>query len=534
MISRVIEAKATTCARSSRRRPASRATRSGARKPRRASRDTRENLERLQDLRDEVDKQIRHLQRQAATARRYQALKEEERRLHGRAAGAAAARDRQRRRGARPGDPRECDLRLQQALAEQRARRGRRSRSSASFQRRRQRARAREVQGRYYQLGAEISAHRAVDRAHARAARAAAQRAGAGRARRSPTSRATSTATSAQVASCERRSPNSRPELEQRAAGRSRAARRGARRRRRRSCTGWQQRWESFNRELGATHQTDAGRARAHRAAREPAAPPAQRRRDRLAVERDDAGRRRTPRRSSRSSRAANARRAARQSSCRAAAHAALACRRCRRARSRAEQELEATRAARRDRARTPKAGVARGAAEGGARRRRPGGRALAAPRGLASQPRLAAQLAVDGGWERAVETVLGDYLEAVCVESIDEVAGVLDEPRRRARVRCVEGGRARGSAATATASLRACVRARRRARRAVERVVTVDTLAEALRAAQVCSPDESLVTRDGVWIGRDWLRVPRRRSACRRDRARAAHPGAARANSRR
>src|SRR6202790_336380 len=42
---------------------------------------TRENLERLNDLREEVDKQIRHLQRQAATARRYQTLKEEERKL---------------------------------------------------------------------------------------------------------------------------------------------------------------------------------------------------------------------------------------------------------------------------------------------------------------------------------------------------------------------------------------------------------------------------------------------------------------------
>src|SRR5271170_4082555 len=42
---------------------------------------TRENLDRLNDLREEVDKQIRHLQRQAATARRYQGLKEEERKL---------------------------------------------------------------------------------------------------------------------------------------------------------------------------------------------------------------------------------------------------------------------------------------------------------------------------------------------------------------------------------------------------------------------------------------------------------------------
>jgi chromosome segregation protein len=42
---------------------------------------TRENLERLSDLREEVEKQLRHLQRQAATARRYQALKQEEREL---------------------------------------------------------------------------------------------------------------------------------------------------------------------------------------------------------------------------------------------------------------------------------------------------------------------------------------------------------------------------------------------------------------------------------------------------------------------
>ena len=43
---------------------------------------TRENLARLGDLRDEVEKQLRHLQRQAATARRYQALKTDERQTY--------------------------------------------------------------------------------------------------------------------------------------------------------------------------------------------------------------------------------------------------------------------------------------------------------------------------------------------------------------------------------------------------------------------------------------------------------------------
>jgi chromosome segregation protein len=44
-------------------------------------RHTRENLERLTDLRDEVAKQLQHLKRQAATAEKYQVLKQEERQV---------------------------------------------------------------------------------------------------------------------------------------------------------------------------------------------------------------------------------------------------------------------------------------------------------------------------------------------------------------------------------------------------------------------------------------------------------------------
>ena len=65
---------------------------------------TRENLARLNDLRDEVEKQLRHLQRQAATARRYQTLKQEERQAHAELLALQAARGRERVGGA-PGDP---------------------------------------------------------------------------------------------------------------------------------------------------------------------------------------------------------------------------------------------------------------------------------------------------------------------------------------------------------------------------------------------------------------------------------------------
>src|SRR5436190_14073292 len=116
--------------------------------------ETRENLERLQDLRDEIEKQIRHLQRQAATARRYQALKEQERRL---TAELLALRLRDLDGGAQVHDAavRERELAMQGALAEQRA-------AEAAIEKQRtlhagHGERLSAVQGRYYEVGAEIS-----------------------------------------------------------------------------------------------------------------------------------------------------------------------------------------------------------------------------------------------------------------------------------------------------------------------------------------------------------------------------------------
>ena len=116
--------------------------------------DTRENLERLQDVRDEIEKQIRHLQRQAATARRYQAFKETERRL---TAELLALRLRDLDSGAEVHDSamRERELAMQAALADQRA-------AEAAIEKQRafhteQSERVSAVQGRYYEVGAEIS-----------------------------------------------------------------------------------------------------------------------------------------------------------------------------------------------------------------------------------------------------------------------------------------------------------------------------------------------------------------------------------------
>src|ERR1700722_14321075 len=116
--------------------------------------DTRENLARLQDLRDEIDKQIRHLQRQANSARRYQELKAQERAL---TAELLALRLRELDSGAavQDGAVRACELDMQQALADQRS-------AEAAIEKQREyqselSEAVSRVQGRYYELGAEVT-----------------------------------------------------------------------------------------------------------------------------------------------------------------------------------------------------------------------------------------------------------------------------------------------------------------------------------------------------------------------------------------
>ena len=46
----------------------------------------------------------------------------------------------------------------------------------------------------------------------------------------------------------------------------------------------------------------------------------------------------------------------------------------------------------------------------------------------LDRRPRLAQSLEVAKGWERAVETALGGYLEAICVDGLDALAGAADD----------------------------------------------------------------------------------------------------------
>jgi chromosome segregation protein len=458
---------------------------------------TRENLERLQDLRDEVDKQIRHLQRQANQARRYQELKNDERRL---AAEVLALRLREIDSGASINDRamHNCDLRLQQDLADQRS-------AEAAVEKQREfqfsaNDRVVAVQSSYYQQGAEV-ARTEQSLAHTRELR--------DRQRQELQQvRSMSSEVFGQLARDESLAQSLLAEIAQLApnaeiaqqAERTRAEERAVAELAQQQ---WQERWEDFNRELGGTYQTtqvertrieqiedQLRRLRAHA--------------DRLAVEHDqlkveDAS-------------AMLAALETKEGAAREVSESLLGAlqsqlsdlQSLRSAQHETESELEAARALREGAsAELVSLDALQKAALGEADRE--AGNWLSQA-GLAGRPRVTAQLDVDSGWERSVEAVLGNALEAVHVESLDVAAHRIDE-LQGGQIMLVEGGTGVGGSGGSLASR---VRGPLAMLRRLGRVGTADSLPEALRRRHQLAPGESLVTPQGVWMGRDWLRVAR------------------------
>ncbi len=129
--------------------------------------------------------------------------------------------------------------------------------------------------------------------------------------------------------------------------------------------------------------------------------------------------------------------------------------------------------------------------------------------RGLGGEPRLAERLTVEPGWETAAETVLGGYLEAVCVDGLEDVARALDD-LSHGTISFLEASWTGGPTASAAGTMAEKVKGPAGAETLLAGVRAADSLAEALADRSSLQPGESVITREGVWIGRGWLRVHR------------------------
>ncbi len=125
---------------------------------------------------------------------------------------------------------------------------------------------------------------------------------------------------------------------------------------------------------------------------------------------------------------------------------------------------------------------------------------------GLSDRPRLLEQMQVEEGWQLAVETVLGDYLQAVCVDDIGRLGSMLGE-LQQGQLSLVEG---RGDAYAPADYLASKVHCGGRTGTLLAGVRVAGDLAQAMGLRHALAPHESIITPEGVWLGPNWLRVTR------------------------
>lgn len=136
----------------------------------------------------------------------------------------------------------------------------------------------------------------------------------------------------------------------------------------------------------------------------------------------------------------------------------------------------------------------------------------------IVDNPRIAEQISVKGNWEQAVECVLGDYLEATCVETIEPLLQQL-ETLEKSNLTLIET-RLDVSSDLSEQSLNKASNielafledyvegATHLIQPYLQGVYAAEDLSVAMTHRQHLQLNQSIITRDGIWLGPNWLRV--------------------------
>jgi len=134
------------------------------------------------------------------------------------------------------------------------------------------------------------------------------------------------------------------------------------------------------------------------------------------------------------------------------------------------------------------------------------------AEKGLSKAPRLADELKPAAGWELAVETVLGSYLQAIAVDSIAESTELLED-FSKGELLLITSNTQAVAASSKARPLSQLVQGDS-AQSLLCNIYAADSLPEALQLQPSLSAAESVVTPEGIWLGSNWLRVARDKDA--------------------
>ncbi len=134
--------------------------------------------------------------------------------------------------------------------------------------------------------------------------------------------------------------------------------------------------------------------------------------------------------------------------------------------------------------------------------------------KGLSKQPRLGQSLRVNAGWELAVETVMSGYFDAVCVDAVEDFIGHLENLSKGRLTLLEKKSPARLEHTNAANTLVSQVNGEWPLQQWLEGVYTANTIEEAKKIRANLNNGESVVTKDGVWMGINWVRLSKQQDA--------------------
>ena len=134
----------------------------------------------------------------------------------------------------------------------------------------------------------------------------------------------------------------------------------------------------------------------------------------------------------------------------------------------------------------------------------------------IADKPRIAEKISVKEGWDQAVEFVLGDYLEASCIEDINPLTDHFDN-LKKSNLTLIETGPLHCEVTTNKVSLvqlplleSVMMGEIELLKPCLNDIFAADNLDAALQQRKNLQLHQSIISKDGIWLGPNWLRLLR------------------------
>ena len=128
---------------------------------------------------------------------------------------------------------------------------------------------------------------------------------------------------------------------------------------------------------------------------------------------------------------------------------------------------------------------------------------------GIAEAERMLEKVTVDSNWQTAVETVMAFFLQSICLDDFKLSADAISS-FEKGQLALFDGSVTPYQGSYPENSLLQHVQTDFDLSSLLLHVSTVDSLSDALAKRSRLEPHQSLITSDGVWVSRSWIRINR------------------------